>query len=72
MHLGLVCMTLGIGFESSKEIKGFGGIFFGNIYIILVGLIRRNFWVVFGSRKIQYSSSPFWCHNNQQVCSPSE
>ena len=53
-------MTLGIGLESSREIKGFCGIFLG-IYIILVGLAKR-FQAVFGSRKIHSSSSPFWCH----------
>ena len=33
-------MTLGISLESSRESKGFGGIFLG-IYIILVGSARR-------------------------------
>ena len=28
MQLGLACMTLGIGLESSKERKGFDDIFF--------------------------------------------
>ena len=54
-------MTLGIGLESSREIKGFGGIFFGNIYH-LGWLGKKGIQAVFGSRKIQSSSSPFWCH----------
>ena len=32
---------------------------------------KEGIRVVFGSRKIQSSSSPFWCHKNQQVCSSS-
>ena len=43
------------------EIKGFGGIFFGNIYH-LCWLGKKGIQAVFGSRKIQSSSSPFWCH----------
>ena len=54
-------MTLGIGLESSRERKGFGGIFFfldDTSWLARLEGIRA----VFGSRKIQSSSSPFWCH----------
>ena len=53
-------MTLGIGLESSKKRKGFGGIFFLGLYH-LGWLGKKAFGAIFGSRKIQ-SSSPFWCH----------
>ena len=65
-----VCMTLGIGLESSREIKGFGGIFLG-IYIILVGLARR-----YSSSLLFKKNSVFFFSilvpQNQQVCSSSE
>ena len=57
-RLGLACMTLGIGLESSREIKGFGGIFFENISSWLAQ--QEGIRAVFGSRKIQSSSSPFF------------
>ena len=53
-------MTLGIGLESSRERKGFSDIFFGMISSWLDR--QEGIWAVFGSRKIQSSSSPFWCH----------
>ena len=53
-------MTLGIGLESSRERKGFCGIFFGNISSWLA--LPEGIRAVFHLRKIQSSSSPFWCH----------
>ena len=53
-------MTLGISLESSRKRKGFGGIFFGMISSWLAR--QEGIREVFGSRKIQSSSSPFWCN----------
>ena len=54
-------MTLGIGLESSREIKGFGGIFFGMIYHL--GWLCKN---AFGQSLVQEKFSllllHFWCH----------
>ena len=65
-------MTLSIGLESSRERKGLGGIFFGIIYHLGCLGKKAIFRAIFGSRKIQSSSSSFWCHKNQQVCSSNE
>ena len=53
-------MTLIIGLESSREIKGLVAFFWDDISSWLAW--QEGIWTVFGSRKIQSSSSPFWCH----------
>ena len=62
-------MTLGIGLDLQGKVKVLVAFFLGYISSWLAR--QEGIRAVFGSRKIQ-SSSPFWCHKNQQVCSSSE
>ena len=73
MHLGLACMTLGISktwfgvhdswywFGIFKGNKRFWWHFFWDDISSWLAW-QEGIRAVFGSRKIQSSSSPFWCH----------